>query len=260
MDIQPDSLATVHIDKSIPIPYHYQLRELLRSHIVTGQWRVGDRLPAERELCEAFGLSRTTVREAIESLVSDGLLRREKGKGTFVAEPKIMEGLLGNPIGFTDAMAEQGYQVETKVLRFEVVTAPADLASELRLTPDEPVTVLERLRFVLGLPILVVTSYLPERLCPGLVGEDFTHRSLYHLLRDKYYYRIARAKRVMEAVAAAEPEVSLLGIKPGAPLMLIRSTAYLEDGTPLEYFVSRHRGDRTQFIVESSTRVLAKDA
>lgn len=252
-------MSPAYIDKRVPIPYHYQLRELLRAEIVTGRWKVGDQLPTERELCETFGLSRTTVRDAIESLVSEGLLRREKGRGTFVAEPKILESLLGSPIGFTDSMREQGHRVDTQVLRLEVIPAPPAVESELRLRPGEPVTVIERLRFVLNEPILVVTSYLPERLCPALVSEDLERRSLYHTLQDKYNLKIARAKRLMEAVPAADYETALLEVRPGAPLMLIQSTSYLEDGTPLEYFVARHRGDRTQFIVESSARVLAKN-
>ena len=253
-------MSSAAIDKHVPIPYHYQLRELLRAEIATGRWKVGDQLPTERELCETFGLSRTTVREAIESLVSEGLLRREKGRGTFVAEPKILESLLGSPIGFTDSMREQGHHVETQVLRLEVTPAPLVVESELRLGPGDRVIVMERLRFVLNEPILVVTSYLPEKLCPSLMHEDFSRQSLYHTLQDKYHLKIARAKRLMEAVPAAEYETRLLGVRPGAPLMLIQSTSYLEDGTPVEYFVARHRGDRTQFIVESSTRALTKSA
>jgi DNA-binding transcriptional regulator YhcF (GntR family) len=135
-------MSAADIDKEVPVPYHYQLRELLRDEIAAGRWEVGERLPSERELCETFNLSRTTVREAIDALVNEGLLRREKGRGTFVAEPKILESLLQTPIGFTDSMLEQGYHVETKVLRIEIVPAPRTVAHELRLRSDEPVTVI----------------------------------------------------------------------------------------------------------------------
>jgi GntR family transcriptional regulator len=249
-------MLTDAIDKETPIPYHYQLRELLRGEIVAGRWAVDEKLPSERELCEAFDLSRTTVREAIDALVNEGLLRREKGRGTFVASPKIVEGLLQSPAGFTDSMEEQGYRVETKVLHIEIVPAPRIVLQELRLGSDELVTVIDRLRFILHEPILLVTSYVPQKICPSLIKEDLTHNSLYRLLRRKHDLRIARAKRFMEAVSANELEAKLLGIEPGAPLMLIESTAFLEDGTPIEYFKARHRGDRTRFLVESFKRVI----
>jgi GntR family transcriptional regulator len=251
-------ISSGDIDKDLPIPYHYQLRELLRDEITSGRWEVGEQLPSERELCEAFRLSRTTIREAIDALVSEGLLRREKGRGTFVAEPKIIEKWLEAPDSFTESMLEQGYQIETKVLNLSVVPAPHKVARELRLRSEEPVIVLDRLRIILQEPILVVTSYLPEKLCPTLISEDFTRNSLYQVLREKYGIRIAHAKRVMEAVAANEIEANLLHVKPGVPLLLIESTAYLEDGTPIEYFKARHRGDRTRFEVDSYKQVIAR--
>jgi GntR family transcriptional regulator len=244
------------IDKDIPIPYHYQLRELLRGEIVAGRWSVDEKLPSERELCEAFNLSRTTVREAIDALVNEGLLRREKGRGTFIAAPKILESLLQSPTGFTDTMVEQDIPVRTNVLRMEIDAAPRTAARELRLPVDEPVITIDRLRFVFDEPILLVTSYLPYRLCPQLINDDLIENSLYSLLRGKYGFTIARARRYMEAVAANDMEARLLQLESGAPLMLIESIVYTGDGTPLEYFKARHRGDRTRFLVESYTPVV----
>jgi len=244
-------LSSENIHKESPIPYHYQLRELLRDEITSGFWEVGERLPSEYEICKKFELSRTTVREALDALVSEGLLRREKGRGTFVADPKITEHWLDMPDSFSDAMEKQGYRVETKVLNLNVIPAPQKVRQELRLNSNEPVIVLDRLRAILNEPILVVTSYLPHKLCPNLVHDDFTENSLYKLLREKYHININSAKRYMEAVAANELEANLLHVKIGSPLMLIESTAYIEDGTPIEYFKARHRGDRTRFKMES---------
>jgi len=255
-DNRLSGMSAADIDKETPIPYHYQLRELLRSEIEGGRWKAEDRLPSERELCEIFNLSRTTVRESIDALVNGGLLRREKGRGTFVNQPKILETLIQTPIGFTDSMLEQNYQVETEVLRQEVVPAPATVAHELHLKPDEPVIRLDRLRFILKEPILLVTSFVSHSICPTLVNDDLVHNSLYHLFSGKYDLKIRRAQRFLEAVWATEDEARLLHIEPNAPLMLIESTAYLEDGTPLEYFKALHRGDRTRFSVESSRYVV----
>lgn len=254
-DMLPETLTDA-IDKEIPIPYHYQLRELLRGEIVSGRWAVGERLPSERELCEAFDVSRTTVREAIDALVYEGLLRREKGRGTFIASPKILEGLLQSPTGFTDSMAEQGIPVQTQVLRMEISTAPYVIAQELRINSHDPVIVIDRVRSVFDEAILIVTSYLPQKQFPLLINEDLTNTSLYHILQNKYGVTIAKAKRYMEAVAANEMEAKLLKIPTGAPLMLIESTTYTDEDVPFEYFKARHRGDRTRFLVESYTPVL----
>jgi GntR family transcriptional regulator len=253
MNKLPETLTDA-IDKETPIPYHYQLRELLRGEIVSGRWAVGEKLPSERELCEAFGLSRTTVREAIDALVGEGLLRREKGRGTFVAEPKITESLLRSP--FTDSMAEQGIPIQTEVLRMEEITPPYVIAQQLRLTSDDLVININRLRSVFNEPFLLSTSYVPQKLCPSLINEDLNHNSLYNLLQNKYGLIIARAERYIEAVAANEMEAELLHVEPGTPLMLIESTVYMEDGTPLEYFKSRRRGDRTRLLVGSYTTVM----
>lgn len=252
---QPQEL----IDKSIPVPYHYQLREIWRQEIMTGHWPVNEKLPSERELGEWYEVSRPTIREAIDALVNEGLLRREKGRGTFVAEPKILEGLLQTPYGFTDSMKEQDILFATVVSHLDVVPAPQLVAHELRLPDDTPVIRLDRMRSVMDIPILLVSSYLPEQMFPDLLSEDFTQRSLYEVLRSKYAITMARARRYMEAVAANREDAELLGIKSGDPLMLIESTTYTEEGVPFEYYRARHRGDRTRFLVESFQAVVSND-
>ena len=245
------------IDKDTPIPYYYQVREILRQEVVAGKWGVNEKLPSERELCERFGLSRPTVREALDDLVGDGLLRREKGRGTFVTEPKIVEGLLQTPFGFTDSMRAQGISSVTRVLSLEVMPATPAVARELRLVDGEPVIMLERIRSIFEVPILLVTSYLPERLFPGLTEIDFQQSSLYQALRARYGMTMARARRFMEAVVASRRQGELLGIHSGDPLMRIESTTYTEDGVPFEYYLAYHRGDRTRFLVESFRTVAA---
>ncbi len=252
--------AGEHIDKDVPIPYHYQLREILRQEIVTGRWPVNEKIASERDLCTLFDVSRPTVRAAIDALVDEGLLRREKGRGTFVAEPKIEEGLLQTPFGFSDSMRAQGITFTTTVLGIETQPAPPLVAQELRLPEGAPVIVLNRLRTILDAPVLLVLSYLPLALFPGLEREDFRKVSLYEVLRSKYGMTMARARRYMEAVPAGKQEADLLAIRVGAPLMLIASTTFTESGLPFEYYRAHHRGDRTRFLVESFRTVVPHPA
>jgi GntR family transcriptional regulator len=245
------SLNPQAIRRDVPIPLHYQLSELLLQEIVAGRWQIGEQIPAEEELCAHFTLSRTTVRKALDALVIAGLVRREKGRGTFVAEPKLVEGLVNRPVGFFDDMAERGIHVSSRVLEMRQVQPPENVARQLDLGPGESAIVIERVRFIRNEPVLVVTTYVPYSLCPDLLQQDLTENGLYALLREKQGYRVDHAKRFVEAVAATDREAQLLKIKRGAPLLLIESTVYLEDGRPIDYYVARHRGDRLRLIIET---------
>lgn len=240
------------IDKNSPIPYHYQLTEIVRKLISQKQWRHGDKLPSEREFCETFKISRITVRKALDSLATEGLIQTTKGIGTFVSEQKYLEKWAGFPIGFTDSLANQGYRIETQVLTLETIPSTEKISQELELSPGELVLHLHRLRFIAQEPILIVSSYLPQHLVPEIEKNDFTHNSLYQVLRSNYGVKIDKVKRGIEAVAATEKEARLLQVDLGAPLLQIESTSYTPDGKPVEYFIAKRRGDRTRIEFELS--------
>jgi GntR family transcriptional regulator len=245
------SLDSTIIKRDTPVPYHYQLSELLRQEIESGNWKIGEQIPVEEDLCAYFSLSRTTVRKSLDALVNLGLLRREQGCGTFVAEPKMIEGLVNRPIGFFDDMAERGFQIVTQVLELHRITPPPVVARELQLLPGASVIELRRVRIILDLPVVVVNSYVPYELCPSLLEADLTHTGLYKFLREHGGYKTFRAKSFVEAVSADEVEAQLLWIEVGSPLLMIESTVYLADGRPIDYNKSRHRGDRMRLIMET---------
>lgn len=249
--------APADIDKNSPIPYHYQLTEIVRKLIAQDQWREGDKLPSEREFCETFGVSRITVRKALDSLEAEGLVRTNKGIGTFVSEKKYPEKWGGFPIGFTDSLASQGYQIETQVLALETISPAEKVAKELELTRGALVVHLHRLRFIAQEPILIVSSYVPQHLVPRIEQNDFTRQSFYQVLRSNYDLKIDRVRRRIEAVAATEKEATLLHIAVGAPLLQIESISYTPDGKPVEYFLAKRRGDRTRFELELSSSAFA---
>ncbi len=238
------------IDRNIPLPYYFQLKELLREEIESGRWQPDQQIPSESDLCEQFELSRTVVRHALNELVNEGLLYRQKGKGTFVARPKIGESLVQNLTGFYQDMVTRGLTPATQVLEQSLASASKKVAEKLNLEPGSQVIKIERRRFVNDEPILLVTTYIPYHTCPGLLNEDLTQRSLYALLEEKYGLEIARGHRTLEAVAASEYEARLLNIEENAPLILLHSVSYLRDGRPIEYYHAVHRGDRSRFEVE----------
>lgn len=232
------------------IPFYIQVQNALQEHIESGGWKPGDQLPGEPELCQMFNVSRTVIRQALKELEYNGLIIREKGKGTFVAEPKIGESLFQELTGFYQNMMERGHPPISQVLRQEVVPASPKIATLLKLEPGSSVLIIDRLRFVQGEPIVLVTTYLPYSLCPRLLHTDLTTQSLYEFLEKQCGLVIVRGRRTVEAVPANEYEAELLQVEKGSPLMMLNSISYLADGTPIEYYHALHRGDRARFEVE----------
>lgn len=238
------------IDFNSNIPYYIQLIDALRERIGSGDWNAGDQIPSEPDLCESYSVSRTVVRQALRELELEGLIIRRKGKGTFIAEPKISESLAQKLTGFYQDMVERGHKPVTLVLRHEVVPATEKVASYLRVVPGTSVIDVKRLRSVNDEPIVLVTSYLPYDLCPKLAETDLTDQSLYEFLENECGIMISHGRRYIEAVVANKAEANLLQVDVGAPLILLDSVSYLEDGTPIEYYHALHRGDRSRFEVE----------
>ena len=238
------------IDFESNIPYYIQLINILKEKIDQGEWKPGDQIPSEPDLCEMFGVSRTVIRQALREIELEGLVTRRKGKGTFVSEPKINESLVQKLTGFYQDMVARGLTPVTKVLKFELEPVNSKVAERLALEPGAPVFCIERLRYVDDTPIVMVTSYLPQSLCPNLMDFDLTGQSLYHVLETEFGIVLSHGRRTIEAVAAKAREAELLEVEECDPLMLLDSVTYLEDGTPMEYYHAVHRGDRTRFEVE----------
>lgn len=243
---------TTSINRSSPLPLYAQLIDVLTDAIEQGIWSPGSQIPAEFELCETFSVSRTVIRQALNDMAYRGLVTRAKGKGTYVAKPKIGERFFHRLVGFYQDMHEQGLATITQVLRQETTTANPKVAGQLKIEVGTPVIDIERLRFVQNEPIQLVRTYLPYHLCPKLASTDLTQQSLYAFLENEYGLVIAFGQRIIEAVAANPYEASHLRIPEGAPLLLLDSVSFLPERTPLEYYRALHRGDRSRLVVEIS--------
>jgi len=241
---------SIFIDKSSPVPYYHQLKLFIISEVESGRILPTEKIPSETELCERFDISRTVVRQAIKELQNEGYLTTEKGKGTFVSRPKIVGGLVQSLTGFHEDMARRGFTVSTDILAHEVQNAPPRAAEPLGIETGTPVIVISRIRRLNGEPSVYVTTYIPKEICPGLVDEDLSNKSLYAVLEGKYGLEIHRGHRYIGVSLSNEYEARLLNIEVGSPLIELDSTSFLEDGRPLEYFHALHRGDRTRFEVE----------
>lgn len=241
---------TPSINFNSHIPYYIQLMELLKEQILKKVWNPGEQIPSEQDLCERYGISRTVVRQALRELEIEGVINRRKGKGTFVSEPKISEGLIQNLTGFYQDMVERGLKPVTKVLHQNVVKATEKVARFLAIDPGTEVIEIQRLRFIDEEPIQLVTTYIPLKVYPPLATVDLSNRSLYEYLEKEGGIILTRGHRYIEAVLANENEAALLEIEGGAPLLMLDSVSYVEDGQPVEYYHALHRGDRSRFEVE----------
>ena len=238
------------VDRKSPIPYYVQVKDAIQEHIDDHTWKPGQQLPGEHELCRMFNVSRTVVRQALNDLAYKGTIVRERSKGTFVAEPKIMESLVQKLTGFYQDMLAQGYTPVTQVLKQELTRANRKVASLLKIEPGTEVIEIERLRFVAKETIQLTTTFIQFSVCSELLNEDLSNQSLYAFLEKQCEIMIARGHRSVEAVPANEYEAQLLGVKKGAPLIRLESVSFQSDGTPVEYYHAVHRGDRTRFEVE----------
>ncbi|MFI6345575.1 GntR family transcriptional regulator [Streptomyces sp. NPDC050560] len=238
------------IDRSSPLPFYHQLKQILLAEIEGHALEAGTRLPGDHELCQRYEVSRTVVRQALAELESEGVIERIKGRGTFVSPPKTAEGLVQSLTGLYEDVAARGSELRSEVRRLERVPADAQVAAELALAPGRPVILIERLRFVDGEPWVFTVTRVPAALAPGLLDEDLTRQSLYALLEGKYGVRLTRGHRSVEATTAGSALAHSLGITEGAAVLALRSTSFGPDGRPVESFVAYHRGDRSRFEVD----------
>ena len=248
--IDNELILSTTVNRNNYIPYYVQVKKALQEYIENDGWQAGDQLPGEPELCRMFNVSRTVIRQALKEMEYEGLIYREKGKGTFVARPKIDQSLVQKLTGFFQDMVDRGYTPITKVLSQDVVPASPKVATHLQLEPGTTVIEIHRLRGLQDEPFILDTTYLPYALCPQLLHEDLSQQSLYAFLENKLGWVIARGHRTLEAVRANEYEAGLLQINEGDPLILLDSVVYLDNGTPIEYFHALHRGGWSRFEVE----------
>ncbi|MDX1621932.1 MAG: GntR family transcriptional regulator [Nitriliruptorales bacterium] len=237
------------VRKSDPLPYYAQLARILREEIEQGRWEPGDLLPSEAKLCETYGISRTAVRQALDELVDEGLVQKEKGRGTFVSQPKVADFVVQELRGFFEEMTRRGEEVRTDVLGLEVVDAPPDVVPELQLRMGDECVRLDRIRRIDSTPIVVVRTHLPASRFGAIAERDMREASLYRILSDEFDVHPGGGRRRFEAVTADDDVADALGIDPGGAVLKLTAVNFDQDDVPFEHFVAWYRGDLTAFDV-----------
>jgi len=219
------------VDKNSPIPLYYQLAQQLEQSIAEGELTPGMRLVNELDLAALLGLSRPTVRKAMEYLVDKGLVVRQRGAGTRVVSPKVRRSL--ELTSLFDDLAASGQRPSTTVLSNTIEEVPPEIADALSVPEGSPVITIIRLRHALDQPIAHMTNYLPaERL--SITTEALEEQGLYQLLRQAGI-QLHSATQVIGARTASAAEARGLGERKGAALLTMQRTAYDDHGTGVEY-------------------------
>ena len=233
------------------VPHYYRLESHLREGIRSGALRPGDPVPPESHLSQQFGVSRTTVRQALSRLVYEGLITRQRGRGSFVAEPPLEHTKMF--LSFEEEMRARGAKTSIKLLDMRTEPADGKVAEALQLPKGAAVVVLERLRLVDGRVVGYEIRFLPRQIGEALTPDEIHNQPLIPAVqRVTGRARSRMSLRVMSA-AARRKEARALGVKAGAPVLIREHTWYVGPDQPVQYGTSIFRGDRYQMSLEFSS-------
>ena len=235
------------LDRQSAVPLYYQIQQFLLEQIHSGAFRCGEAISSEQEISAQLRVSRMTVRQALKSLCSQGILHSERGRGTFVSELKLKKNFR-NVLSFTEEMSNSGSRPSSKVLSFSIALANANTAEALGIGTKAKVVSLRRLRLANGIPMAIEWSHIPVNFCPDLLETFDAHTSLYATLADRYGIHITVTEEVAEAAVANAEESRLLKIPKSSAVFHFARTSYLRDGKPVEYVNSTYRGDRYRIV------------
>jgi GntR family transcriptional regulator len=224
-----------------PRPKHAQLSDLL-AELAARELGPGAAIPSERELMATYDVSRATVRKSIDTLIADGLLQRIHGKGTYVATPRLESRL--HLASFSQDMRRRGLTPSTRLISIELDEPPAEVARALGLGRSGRAWRLDRVRLADGEPIALENGWYPASLLPGLDRHDLGG-SLYELLTEEFGLTIDRAEQTLWSEPADAPTARRLDVPVNTALLVFRRVS-AAGNRPLEYVVSRYRGDRYQ--------------
>jgi GntR family transcriptional regulator len=213
---------------------------------------VGSAIPSERQLSVDLGVSRLTVRAALDELVREGFLDRRRGSGTYVREPKIAQEL--TMTSFSEEMRRRGMRPGSKTLSLTTTLAGAYLGRCLHVSPSEKIVVAKRLRMADSETMAIETLHVPDSLVPGLAPKDLDQGSFYELLSERYGITIVGGIQTIEPTVTNEEESSALGVPLHSPAFLFERTTRAETGEIVEFVRSIYRGDRYRLVTELNRR------
>ncbi|MDQ0858904.1 GntR family transcriptional regulator [Bacillus sp. V2I10] len=236
------------IDKDKRLSLYYQLMDIIIEKIENGDLAENDQLPSERELCDTYKVSRTTVRQTMQELEKEGYIYKVHGKGTFVS-PKAYNQSLVKFYSFTEEMKKAGKHPSTKVILFEKMTCDNKIAKAMNLTTQDEVFKIIRLRLSDQEPMIYETSYVPVKRFKKLSSDELEQTPMYEIFRSEYHVNITSALESFKAVSARNVESEMLNIENSSPCLMLKRITF-EQEEIIEYTISIARGDKFTYTVE----------
>lgn len=238
------------LERESPMPIFAQIRVRLEAAIVSGRLAPHQRIPSERQLSEHFGVSRMTVRQALDAMTRDRLLYSHAGRGTFVSDRKIIEQPLQHLTGFTQDMLARGMRPSSRVLDGRIVHASFEMARLFGLAPTIEIVRLTRLRLADDEPLAIETVHIPAPYVPGLLDRDLSAESLYTVLNREYGLSLSGARQTIEAASPTPEEMNIFAMDAPQPVLRISRLTFDANDRVVEYVRSVYRGDRYHLTVE----------
>lgn len=235
------------IDARSRLPLYDQIERNLRDLMINGRLQPGQMMPSEWDLSALYGVSRLTVRRALEELVRQNWLERKQGVGTFVRQPTTAS-IADSKLSFTEQMRAIGRKPSSRLIEQRVLPATVKIARALRMKEGESVFEITRVRLADEVPILLETSCLSQEQFPSLAVRSWSENdSLYRILSEEYGVTITGMDHTLKPVLLTETEARYLQTRSGTPALLSEIVAFTRDGTPIEYSWSFSSGDKSEF-------------
>ncbi len=236
------------VDPNDIIPKYYQLINIIRSKIESGEWLPHDPIPSERHLETLYNVSRTTIRQALGILIRQGYLYREHGRGTFVSPQKLQKGMT-ELTSFSEDMQKRGLTPGDVILEIGPVDIPSKIGQLLDLDPDiKQLFKIERIRLADNKPMGLQTSYLVLNENQVIEQKELEEiGSLYKILREKFNLIPTEADETLEVTVASHREAALLQVTEGSPLLLSERVLFSQYRRPIEFVKILYRGDRYKY-------------
>lgn len=235
------------IDHKSKLPLYDQIERNLRDLIVDGHLKPGEMVPGEWDLADIYGVSRLTVRRALDELVRQNWLEKKHGVGTFARQP-TMASIAAGKLSFTEQMRSIGREPSSRHIKQQVITSTEKIARALHVQEGDSIFEITRVRLADNVPILLETACLPTTRFPTLPDHDWSkNESLYKILSDEYQVNVSALDHTIKPVTLTATEARYLNAKAGMPALLSEIIAYTPDGVPVEYTWSVSNGDKSEF-------------
>lgn len=229
------------------VPNYVKIHDSIKKEIENESWKIGQRLPSERDLAERFGVSRMTARQAVTALVDEGILERRVGSGTYVASRRVREKMRGTT-SFTEIISSQGKTPSSEVISY-IQTLPNDVECEkLKILKNEYIIRMERIRYADELPICFEVASIPYSLVKDFDKKSITSNFFKTLVRNGY--EISHSEQIIYAKKSSTEIAERLKIRTGSAILGLTQVSYLSDGQAFEYVLSQYVGDRFEFYLE----------